>query len=109
MSLTVGNDCFMVVSNDTPNKTAVQGSTYHVPVFSTPHRLDIVVDKPCLDEDLDRFMAGRAFLVDVNIGADLSVATGLLYQSCSRTVLGKDDPSMSAVISVSVEATHLLP
>jgi hypothetical protein len=78
-------------------------------VFSAPHRSDIVVDKSCLDEDLDRFMARRAFLVDVDIGADVSFTTGLLYQSCPRTVLGKDDSGMSAVISVSVEATHLFP
>jgi hypothetical protein len=78
-------------------------------VFSAPHRFDIVVNKSCLDEDLDRLMAGQAFLVDVDIGADVSFTTGLLYQSRSRTVFGEDDSGMSAVVSVSVEATHLLP
>jgi hypothetical protein len=68
----------------------------------------IVVDESRLDKNLDRLMTRRAFLVDLNVGAYVTITAGLLYQSCPRTVLGKDNFGVSAVISVSEESTHVL-
>ena len=90
----------------TLSRKKCQGNTYHILVLSTSHRFDIVVDKSCLDEDLDRLVTRRAFLFNFDIGADVSATTCLLFQSCSRTVLGKDGLGMSTLISVSVEAAH---
>lgn len=70
------------------------------------HRFDIVVENSCLDEYLDRLVTRRAFLINLDVGADVSITTCLLYQSCSRTVVGKDSLGMSALVSVSVEVTH---
>ena len=69
-------------------------------------RLGIGVDESCLDENLERLVARRAFLVDLDVGADISIATGLLYQSSSRTMAGKDCLGVSTLICMSVEATH---
>lgn len=69
----------------------------------------IIVDESGLDKNLDRLMTRRAFLVDLDVGADVTIPTGLLYQSCPWTVLGEDNFGVSTVISVSEEATHVLP
>jgi hypothetical protein len=68
----------------------------------------IVVDESGLDKNLDRLMTRRAFLVDLDVGADVAIPTGLLYQSCPWTVLREDNLGVSTVISVSEEATHVL-
>lgn len=97
---------FHLCQKTTPSQKKCQGNTYHILVLSTSHRLDIVVDKSCLDEDLDRLVTRRAFLFDFDICADVSATTCLLFQSCSRTVLGKDGLGMSTLISVNVEVAH---
>lgn len=73
---------------------------------SNPHGSDIFIGKSCLDEDLNRLVTRRALLVELDIRADVSTMTCLLFESCPRTVLREDSLGMSALISVSVEAAH---
>lgn len=84
-------------------------SNLHDPRLWTTHIFDILVNTSCFDEDLSRLVTRRAFLVDLEAGADVSITTCLLYQSCFRTVTGKDGLCVSALVSVSVEATHFCP